>query len=181
MCVALGQQLSRFQRALFFHDAVYEKMVLAAEKDDVPAAHVFHGDLPDECDILRPHPRKHACALNAERDAAAPFQGGRNSWGIARAALTAYTLRFFAPVGSRLHPFLESERLPSGSRLYSYNESGDVSTAVKHSLPGEGLAHKSPARLSNRVVALGRTRNFTKFENHVRVNRAQYIGGSASG
>jgi hypothetical protein len=80
-----------------------------------------------------------------------------------------------------LHPFLESERLPSGSRRYSYNESGDVSTALKHSLPGEGLAHKSPARLSNRVVALGRTRNFTKFENHVRVNRAQYIGGSASG
>src|SRR5882672_8178992 len=114
MCVALGQELSGFQRALFFHDAVYEEMILAAKKDDVPAPHVFHGGLPNQCDILGPHPRKHACTLNAERDAAAALQGLCNSWAIARAALTAHTLRFFAPVDRRLHPFLKSERLPSG-------------------------------------------------------------------
>jgi hypothetical protein len=159
MCVALGQKLSGFERALFFHDAMYEEMVLAAKQYDVPAPHVFHGGLPNHCDILRPHPRKHACALNAERDAAAALQGVRNSHAIARAALTAYSLRFFAPVGSRLHLFLKSERSPSGSKdLISSNERG-VSTAIKHSLPGGGVAHKSPARLSNRVVALRRTKN----------------------
>jgi hypothetical protein len=63
--------------------------------------------------------------LNAERDAAAVLQGVRNSRAIARAALTAYSLRFFAPVGSRLHPFLKSERLPAGQkRLDSSNEKG---------------------------------------------------------
>jgi hypothetical protein len=63
--------------------------------------------------------------LNAERDAAAALQGVRNSRGVARAALTACSLRFFAPVGSRLHPFLKSERLPAGQeRLDSSNEKG---------------------------------------------------------
>jgi len=114
MCVALRQELSRFQQALFFHDAVYEEMVLTAEKDDVAAPYVFHEGLPNQCDILRTHPRKHACTLNAERDAAAAPQGVRNSCAIARAALTAYSLRSFAPVGSRLHPFLKSKRWPSG-------------------------------------------------------------------
>src|SRR6267378_2345114 len=49
-------------------------------------------------------------------------------------------------------------------RSYSSNERGGVSTAIKHSFLGGGLANKSPARLSNRVVALRGTRNFTKFE-----------------
>jgi len=125
MCVALGEELSRFERALFPDDTVYEEMVFAAEKDYVPATHVFHEGLPNQRDILRPHPRKHAGTLNAERDAAAALQGVRNSHAIARAALTAYPLHFLAPVGSRLHPFLKSERLPAGSkRLYLSNERG---------------------------------------------------------
>jgi hypothetical protein len=58
--------------------------------------------------------------LDAERDAAAALQGARNSRGVALAAFTAYSLRFSAPVGSPLHPFLNSERLPSGSNNVTY-------------------------------------------------------------
>ena len=38
MCVALGQELSGFQRALFFNDAVYEEMVLTANLGETYAA-----------------------------------------------------------------------------------------------------------------------------------------------
>jgi hypothetical protein len=116
MCVTLGQELSGFERALFFHDAVHEEMVLTAKKDDVPAPHVFDGGPPNQRDILRPQPRKHARTLSAERDPAAVLQGVCDSRGVAGAAFTAYSLRLFASVGSRLHPFLNSERFPMAQK-----------------------------------------------------------------
>jgi hypothetical protein len=82
----------------------------------------LHGGLPNQRDILRPHPREHARALNAERDPAATPQGVYDSRGVARAAFTAYSLGLFAPVVNHLHPFLKSERLPLAQSLCLSNE-----------------------------------------------------------
>jgi hypothetical protein len=113
-------------------------MAVAAKKDDVSAPHVFHRGLPNQCDILRPDPWKHTGALNAERDAAAMLQGVRDSRGVARAAFAAYPLRLFAPIGSRLHPFLKSKRLSCGSS----NSAGPVkvgaSASIQDILSGRG-------------------------------------------
>jgi hypothetical protein len=79
---------------------VNEEVILAPEQDDVAAADVFNAGLANQRDVLRPHPRKHACALHAQSNAATTLEGFRNAHGVAGAAFAADARCYFSPIGT---------------------------------------------------------------------------------
>ena len=103
MRIAFGKKLRGIQRAPLLDNAVHEEMILAPEQDDVPAAHIFNRDLPDQGDIPRPHPWLHAVAVNAQGNPATSLQRITNSHRIVRAAFPADAIRFLPLVYSILH------------------------------------------------------------------------------
>lgn len=103
MRVAFGKKLCGIQRASLLDNAVHEELMFAPEQDDVPAAHILNRNLPDQGDILRPHPRLHAGAVNAQGNPATPLQRIRNAQRIVGAAFPADPRRFFSVLPSILH------------------------------------------------------------------------------
>src|SRR5260370_34613888 len=103
MRIAFGKKLRGIQRAPLLDMAFHEDMISAPEQDDVPAAHIFNRDLPDQGDIPRPHPWLHAVAVNAQGNPATSLQRITNSPRIFRAAFPADAIRFLPLVYSILH------------------------------------------------------------------------------
>ena len=89
MRVAFGKKLGGMQRTALLNNAVYEELIFTPEQDHVPAADILDRSLPDQGDILRPHPRLHAGAVNAQGNPAMPLQRVRNSRHVVRAAFPA--------------------------------------------------------------------------------------------
>src|SRR5262249_51681241 len=69
MRVTLREQLRLIERTPLPHNTVDNKMIFAPDEDDVAAPHVFCGRLSDQGDIFWTHPRKHARAMDSQRDA----------------------------------------------------------------------------------------------------------------
>src|SRR5207244_12763553 len=89
MRVAFGKKLGGIQRTALLNNAVYEELIFTPEQDHVPAADILDRSLADQGDILRPHPRLHAGAVNAQGNPAMPLQRVRNSWHVVRASFHA--------------------------------------------------------------------------------------------
>src|SRR5256885_16203667 len=102
MRVAFGEKLGGIQRASLLDNAVYQEMIFAPEQDDVPAAHILNGNLPDQGDIFRPHPWLHAGAVNAQGNPAMLIQRLRNSQRIVCAAFAADAIGILPAVFSSL-------------------------------------------------------------------------------
>ncbi len=91
MRVAFGKKLGGMQRTALLNNAVYEELIFTPEQDHVPAADILDRSLPDQGDILRPHPRLHAGAVNAQGNPAMPLQ---------RVSLRKFH-RLYVPAGRR--------------------------------------------------------------------------------
>jgi len=103
MRVAFGKKLGGMQRTALLNNAVYEELIFTPEQDHVPAADILDRSLPDQGDILRPHPRLHAGAVNAQGNPAMPLQRVRNSHHIVRAAFPADPTGILPVLFSILH------------------------------------------------------------------------------
>src|SRR5437763_14959564 len=103
MRVAFGKKLGGMQRTALLNNAVYEELIFTPEQDHVPAADILDRSLPDQGDILRPHPRLHAGAVNAQGNPAMTLQRVRNSHYIVCVALPAYTSGILPFLFSILH------------------------------------------------------------------------------
>src|SRR5258708_34322498 len=103
MRIAFGKKLRGIQRAPLLDNAVHEEMILAPEQDDVPAAYIFNRDLPDQRDILGPHPGLHAGAVNAQGNPATPLHGISTSQRIFSAPSPPVPIAFLPLVYSLLH------------------------------------------------------------------------------
>jgi hypothetical protein len=128
MCIALGKELSGLQGTPLFYNTVYEEVRVASEQDDVPATHVFDRSLPNQGDAARPHPRKHARAMNAHGNVAALRQRFRNARRVISPAFTAEPVRLLPLILPILHPFLKTKTLKAvlpvaSARLHAYLES----------------------------------------------------------
>jgi hypothetical protein len=120
--IAFGKKLGGIQRTALLHNAMHEEMILAPEQDNIPAAHIFNGDLPDQGNILRPYPGLHAGAVNTQGNPATPLQRARNAQGIVGAAFTGDPIRFCPVFSSILHQLYRSNSLRRIAKSLSRSE-----------------------------------------------------------
>jgi hypothetical protein len=122
MRVAFGKKLSGIQRASLLDNAVHEEVLFAPEQDDVPAAHVLNRNLPNQGDILRPHPRLHAGTVNTQGNPATQFQHIRDVPHIVRAAFPADPIRFLPEFSSIRHQTLPLNSIRRVPKFSSFSE-----------------------------------------------------------